>query len=176
MPLSSPTAPDAAWKAARALTTPLPHTAGPVHPHPVYRIGLDDLAGAAGLPAARPTGWRWLVRDSRTDRVRGAVETGPDGLAAYSAGPFATSTASALSLAAALPIGVRRTYEPRLLDVPGLYMAALWLADTAGPGGGHDLVIPLSPAPPGVRALHPYRPEELARTLSARSRPVPVTA
>ena len=31
--------------------------------HRVFNLGLDDLRAGAGLTAAKPVGWRYLIRD-----------------------------------------------------------------------------------------------------------------
>ncbi|GCD98801.1 hypothetical protein [Embleya hyalina] len=179
MVLRVPEAPESARRAARAVldsreslpadcrTDQAALTAG--FPHRVFEIDLLDLVSERGVRSARQVGWRWLMWSG--DTVVGGIEvrTGPTGhgVGRFVEGPFTVATAPAAAAARALPQTLLRRDEARLLNVPGMYMVALWLADEAG---GVDLLIPLAPAPCGVQALHGYTAAELAEVLAARTR------
>ena len=60
-----------------------------------------------------------------------------------------------------------RHYELRLLRIPAVYAVALWLHAPDG-----DLLIPVSPAPPPLRANEPYD----AAAFSAALRPLAESA
>ncbi|MFC8507990.1 hypothetical protein ACFU3J_34020 [Streptomyces sp. NPDC057411] len=174
--LGSPTAVrEARTPALRAAQGPL----SPELPLPVHVLGVGSAgAGAAGQPPrTRLAGWRFLIRNG--DRAIAAADTmlTPDGwsFSHFFEGPYVTATERALIQAEAL----LTPYQPRLLSVPELYMLTLWLhADTEADGdsvvpGAADLLVPLSPAPPGIAANRPYRVADLLPVLSLRLGPVP---
>ncbi|MFD0331225.1 hypothetical protein ACFQZC_31490 [Streptacidiphilus monticola] len=141
----------------------------PAHPLPVHL--LDPFPGAHGrspLDLAARTGWRFLIRDG--EDVVAAAETAEDGsghsVAYFAEGPYPLSTLRALQQARLHAGPSATTYLPRLLSVPGLYMAALWLHPVLGPTQSPDLLIPLAPAPLGVTAHLPHHAEELLALLA----------
>ncbi len=121
-------------------------------PHPVYFVGLTDVAEGKLLSGAVLKGWRYLVlRDDETIGAANLIMSGPDQNLQFSHishGPFAKNTVEGISYAESLPEVVSDDYELRLLDIPSLYVVALWLH------GNQDKLIPL---PPTNRALEPYR-------------------
>ncbi|GAA1926260.1 hypothetical protein [Streptantibioticus ferralitis] len=189
MPLHVPPAPAPALRsvlaalgsptAVRAAPTPALRTAtGPLVPeHPLAVHLLNPVAASDGMPRARLTGWRFLIRGG--DRVVAAAETmnTPDGWAFshFCEGPYLASTEHALRQAEPLP----SAYQPRLLSIPGLYMLCLWLhgditdGDEAQPAPA-DVLIPLAPAPPGIAAHRPHRVADLVPVLTHRLSPVPL--
>lgn len=170
--LSSPTA------VLGARTPALRSAEGPLIPgHPLPVHVFDPVAGG-GLPMARLIGWRFHIRVG--ERVAAAAETvcTPDGwtFSRFSEGPYLLSAERALRQAEMLP----EAYQPHLLSVPGRYMLALWLhinvtaeAATAQPDSA-DLLVPLSPAPPGIAAHRLHRLADLAPILTLRPRPGPL--
>lgn len=147
----------------------------PEHPLAVHVLGAEPISG--GLPQARLSGWRFLVRGG--DRVVAAAETAltPDGwvFSHFCEGPYLASTQRALLQAELLPA----PYQPRLLSIPGLYMFCLWLH--GGPSDSEDarlapadMLIPLAPAPPGIAAHRPYRAADLLPLLAVRLTPAPL--
>lgn len=176
--LGSPTAVrEARTPALRAAQGPLsPELPLPVH---VLGAGAAGTGGPAGQPPrTRLAGWRFLIRNG--DRAIAAADTmlTPDGwsFSHFFEGPYVSATERALIQAEAL----LTPYQPRLLSVPGLYMLTLWLhadteaeGDTAVPGPA-DLLVPLSPAPPGIAANRPYRFADLLPVLSLRLAPPPL--
>ncbi|GAA2349898.1 hypothetical protein OKJ48_07685 [Streptomyces kunmingensis] len=169
--LGSPTAVrEARTPSLRAAQGP----ASPELPLPVYV--LDHVTETTGRPTpATLTGWRFLVRCG--DRAVAAADTRltPDGwtFSHFFEGPYVTSTERALRQAESLP----KTYQPRLLSVPELYMLTLWLHGdhTADAASGHpaadDILVPLAPAPPGIAANRPHRVAELLPVLALRLTP-----
>ncbi|GAA2811884.1 hypothetical protein [Streptomyces showdoensis] len=173
--LGSPTAVcEARTPALRAAQGPL----SPELPLPVHVLGVAGATGPAGRPRTRLAGWRFLIRSG--DRAIAAADTmlTPDGwsFSHFFEGPYVSSTERALIQAEALCTA----YQPRLLSVPELYMLTLWLhADPDADGhttvpGPADLLVPLSPAPPGIAANHPYRVADLLPVLSLRLAPPPL--
>ncbi|MGA4843273.1 hypothetical protein [Streptomyces sp. G45] len=193
MPLHVPPAPAPALRsvlaalgsptAVRAARTPSLRTAqGPARPDLPLPVHELDHTGAQAAPAdgspTTLTGWRFLIRCG--ERAVAAAETmlTPDGWAFshFCEGPYIPSAELALRQAEALPT----PYQPRLLSVPELYMLTLWLHGdcTADAEGGAvapaDVLVPLSPAPPGIAAHRPHRAADLLAALSHRLTPAPL--
>jgi hypothetical protein len=134
-----------------AFRTPaLRNATGPLQltePHQVFTLGLTDLAAGKGLDAAKPTGWRYLVQEG--DNVLASAETvvgsrGEQVFSAFNEGRFVDSSASAIHAVRAFPEVKQGDFELRLLNIPGLYVLALWLHHTQAKG---DLLVPLAPSP-----------------------------
>jgi hypothetical protein len=189
MPLNVPPAPAPALRsvltalgsptAVREARTPsLLHAQGPVTPELPLPVHVLDGIDAAGVPATRLAGWRFLIRCG--DRAVAAAETmlTPDGWAfsRFFEGPYIASTELALHQAES----IKQPYQARLLSIPGLYMLTLWLhcdwtADGAtGSPAATDLLVPLAPAPPGIAAHRPHRVADLLPVLTHRVTPAPL--
>lgn len=152
--------------ALRGATGPLQLT----EPHQVFTLGLTDLAAGTGLDAARPTGWRYLVQED--DKVLASAETvaGPGGeqvFSAFNEGRFVASSASAIRAVREIPEVEQGGFELRLLNVPGLYVLALWLHDAQGNG---DLLVPLAPSPVETPAGRPVAAAVLLKELADKAK------
>ncbi|MGW1128829.1 hypothetical protein [Streptomyces sp. NPDC002526] len=169
--LGSPTAVrEARTPALRSAPGPL----SPEHPLPVHVLGVAP--GGLG-PATRLAAWRFQIRSS--ERAVAAADTmlTADGWAFshFFEGPYISSTELALRQAE----GMSGPYQPRLLSIPDLYMLALWLhgdptADAScGAPGPDDVLVPLSPAPPGFAAHRPHRAADLLPVITTRITPGP---
>jgi hypothetical protein len=160
----------------RALRTPALRAAGPdqlnlVEPHEVYTLGLDDLRSTPGLDAARPTAWRYLVRDA--DRVVAAAEsvveptTSAHTVVQVNEGPFVAATAAALADIRGDARIQAQEFSQRLLHVPALHAMAVWLHHD----GSDDMLVPLAPFPADVptgRALPAAQVLTVLSELAAR--------
>ena len=144
--------------------------AGATDPLPVHV--LDGVGAGDGVPHAALTGWRFhLAAEGRVVAAAEARIT-PDGWAFshFSEGPYVASTQRALRQAESLSA----LLQPRLLSVPELYMVTLWLrADAGAPAESGtvdpaDLLVPLAPAPPGIRAHRAHRAGDLLPALRDR--------
>ncbi|MFB4272971.1 hypothetical protein [Nonomuraea sp. GTA35] len=116
-------------------------------PHQVFTIGLDDIESGAGLAAARPVSWRYLV--TAGSEVIASAETTQDAdgtpqAAEFTEGRFVAATDKAVRSVRALPQVEKGPFELRLLRIPALYLMALWLHSPAA-----DLLVPLAPSPIG---------------------------
>ncbi|WP_055591009.1 hypothetical protein [Peterkaempfera griseoplana] len=150
--------------ALRHVTTPALRTPDPAHPPvPQHPLAVHLLRPGVALANAPRTGWRFLI--SCGDEVVAAAETQEtaDGHAFshFAEGPYLVATLRALQQARRAAAGAAGPHEPRLLSVPSLYTAALWLH--ALRPGGTDLLIPLAPAPLGIAAHRVYPAGELLR-------------
>jgi hypothetical protein len=139
------------------------------YPQQVYLLGLDDIRAGRNLESARPSGWRYLVQspDGRAIAIAESV-TDPRGgqvFAHLNYGPFVAGTAETLRVAerANLP-----SAEVRLLEVPALYLVALWLQHRDG-----ATLIPIAPTPSGIEANRSYPTRELLDLLRKRARQLP---
>ncbi|MGW3570759.1 hypothetical protein ACWDSL_43985 [Streptomyces sp. NPDC000941] len=185
MPLHVPSAPAPALNSIRtalgsptAVRTPLLATLdGPFElelPLPVHV--LDDITAPDGPPRARLTGWRFLIRDGERTVASAEAMLTADGwvFSHFSEGPYVSSAELALSQAESLSSTEDRGYQPRLLSIPELYMLTLWLRGDPDVDAeeGHlaaaDLLVPLTPAPPGIAAHRAYRAADLLPVLTLR--------
>jgi hypothetical protein len=138
-------------------------------------LGLSDLVAGKGLDAARPTGWRYLVQEG--DNVLASAETvvgsrGEQVFSAFNEGRFVDSSAKAMRAAREFPEVGQGGFELRLLNVPGLYVLALWLHNPQGKG---DLLQPLAPSPVETPGDRPAPAAVLLKELAAKAR-VPIEA
>ncbi|SCX55159.1 hypothetical protein [Nitrosospira sp. Nsp1] len=163
----------------RAFRTPaLRNAAGPLQltePQQVFTLGLSDLVAGKSLDAARPTGWRYLVQEG--DNVLASAETvaGPRGeqvFSAFNEGRFVDSSAKAMRAVRDFPEVAQGGFELRLLNVPGLYVQALWFHETQGKG---DFLQPLAPSPVETPGDRPAPAAVLLKELAAKAR-VPIEA
>jgi len=128
---------------------------------PVYSVPLDALAQGKLLAAARQTGWRYLLVKDNAAVAEAELPVARRGAKAAASrassltltqGPFAGATVDALHAAERLSQVARADYELRLLNVPAVYLVALWLhrADD-------DILIPMGNPPAGLKRNEPYR-------------------
>jgi hypothetical protein len=126
--------------------------AGAGTPHESYNLGLDSIEAKKGVAAAEPIGWRYLLAGGPAGRGLAAeVHSRPSGyeFAGLNEGPFVQQVADQIEKLRG-KIG-NKDYEPRLLRIPALYIAALWLK-----GKNDDLFIPLQPSNPAVEPHRVY--------------------
>jgi hypothetical protein len=121
-------------------------------PHRVAMLRLDRIHAAMSLrSAAEMKGWRFLVHDG--DRVVAAADSSLSGkgehrFAHISEGPFVAGTEQAIRKAESLEAVRKGRFEPVLLTVPAVHLIALWLQNLDSTA---DLVMPIRPAPKGLR-------------------------
>jgi hypothetical protein len=129
--------------------------------HPVYFVPLDALTEGKLLKAAKQTSWRYLLvkgsaaiaeaeLSSRSRQTKGGRSHSLDFLR-FTQGPFASATVDALHAAERLPQVARADYELRLLNIPAVYLVALWLH-----GAKDDILIPMGDPPAGLKRNEPY--------------------
>lgn len=118
-------------------------------PHQVYSVGLRDLAEGRLLAAAQLRGWRYIVLKDERPLSSAELSGGGEALSFsnFNHGPFVASTVEGVGRAEALDIVREEDFELRVLEVPALYVVALWLH------GPRDLIIPL---PPTRGQLEPF--------------------
>ena len=150
---------------ARAISKETAKPPVPTQALPVYHIGLADLVKNCDHEAATQTGWRYLLKHE--DEVVASAETvmGPDQkpvFAQVNEGPLVKGTVSAIQVASAHKDLKNSKYEVRILMIPALYTAALWLVDITG---GHDMAVPIAPAPSPLEPDKPITIEKFFEVL-----------
>ncbi|HEX4946005.1 MAG TPA: hypothetical protein VFZ34_05055 [Blastocatellia bacterium] len=140
----------------------------PAHwPHPVYRIGLSDMATATALQKAELIGWRYLARSGgdRNFAVEVQVDEDEHSFAELDKGPYIDGIYRVLQdkvLAAKIGTTVLR---PAVLRLNALGVFAVWL-QTEVPD--NELIIPLPPTP---SYLAPWQEYSRARFQETVRRP-----
>jgi hypothetical protein len=135
-----------------------------MRPHPVYELGLNDLAAGKGLGAARLVAWRYLLAANNQLRQAAEIVEDPRGGSQFGAltTGFVAGAEEAFRIAEQLPEVQRGAYEIRALRIPSLYVMALWLKDLQG---NQDRFIVMPPAFPPVQPLRPYAASDLLTVL-----------
>jgi hypothetical protein len=147
-------------------------------PHAVYFVPLDALAQGKLLDAATQTSWRYLlVQDdepiAEAELSAGSGATGAKGakrtkgarvkplqFLGLTHGPFTGATVEALHAAERMPKVAAADYDMRLLKIPAVYLAALWLhADN------DDILIPMGNPPAGLKKNRPYTEKAIIKAL-----------
>jgi hypothetical protein len=132
-------------------------------PHQVFHLGLNDAMRGRPVEHARRGGWRFMLTDD--SRALAAVhvrecDEGPESyvFSQLNSGPSVDSTVEALNRLEAAGQDIR---ELRLLDVPALYLEALWLH-----GDEDDRFVPLHPAPPAFEPFRVYSADDFSRLVA----------
>ena len=179
MPIVAPELPSAALEAIRGgvgASGRFPQRRGGTLsltlPHQVFTAGLEELAGGQDLTqAAQLTGWRALLEEDRQVVAAAEVAASPREAAGASInrGALVQSTVEALDTAEHHELVASEAFEPRLLQVPALYVTALWLHRS---GATDDLFIPLAPTPQPLVAGEIYDAPEFAAQVADMARSV----
>jgi hypothetical protein len=129
--------------------------------HPVYFVPLDALTEGKLLKAAKQTSWRYLlvkgsaaIAEAELSSGSRSAKTGKSrslDFLSFTRGPFASATVDALHAAERLPQVARADYELRLLNIPAVYLVALWLH-----AAKDDILIPMGDPPAGLKRNEPY--------------------
>ena len=189
MPLNTVDPPIAAYEAVRSVVTGLaadsafrtpalrradPNALALSTPLRVAFLPLDRLQRDDNLrTAAQVRGWRFLIHDrdrviATTDAVLN--EKGGFQFGHLNEGPFTTGTEEAIRRAERLDAVREGRFEPLLLFVPALYVAALWLQDL---NGDADMLLVMSPAPQEFKPYQAMAPQDflaMLRRLAERVR------
>lgn len=142
-------------------------------PHPLYAVGLADMAGEGGLDKATITGWRYLAQSDEGQNYAFIVQQDADGknhrFAEMNRGPFVAGTLQTLAdakLRAKIDDG---TFKLSVLKIPALDIFALWLH---AKDSGREVVTVIRPAPtylePWPRVYAPEEFEDVVRPEAKR--------
>jgi hypothetical protein len=123
---------------------------------PFFVLDLSDIV-PKGIAAARQVGWRYLLPTGDSEgpmlaetAIRGS---GQHAFAALTESPFASDFEARLVALRQDPTISAGSYEAALLQVPAMYVMAIWLRDAAH---HNDLFVPVAPAPPSLTAGRQY--------------------
>jgi hypothetical protein len=136
---------------------------------PVVHLGLDQLRDGAGLDAGELVAWRHVVRVAGEPVALADTDADPGGgatLRQVNYGPYVGSVARLVDRAA--PALERTGGALRLVQVPALYVLALWHERD----GENDTVVPLDPAPSPFEAGREYPAREFEKLLTEAARAV----
>jgi hypothetical protein len=114
---------------------------------PVYHLGLSDIVGDSDIKSSVQTGWRYILKQD--DEVLAHAETiiDPNGkhlFAGTNEGPLIEGTTKAIKAVEGQKEIIKGNFEVRLLFIPAIYVAALWLTDKEGKV---DFAVPIEPTP-----------------------------
>ena len=123
------------------------------HAHPVYTLGLNDLAQGKGLDAAEPAGWRVIRGDQVAGEVTYPAGGGPASMTRMSYGVPVQEISDGADKLEDLPAAQSGDYELRGLEVPGLSLQAFWLHSENDSG---DLVVPVRSLTPQLANMSVY--------------------
>lgn len=133
-------------------------------PHETYHLGLDAIQAKRGVAAAEAIGWRYIIGRADAPHALAAEVHSRDGAFAFAGlneGPFNQEMTHTLQRIE--PQIYAADYEPRLLRIPALYIAALWLKSLSPPQG--DLFVPMEPSNPEVTPGRLYTAKEFEAAL-----------
>jgi hypothetical protein len=129
-------------------------------PHHVYFASLESVAGGQMLAQAEMTGWRYIVLDDERPLVAVNLDINADEgnleFSSVNQGGLIEGTLEAVRIAESLDDVSAENFELRLLEVPSLYVIALWLH-----GEYKDLLIPLPTSNQKLEAFGVYTEQRL---------------
>jgi hypothetical protein len=102
---------------------------------PVYHLGLSDPAEGKDASAAVHTGWRHMIKQNNEIVAHGETIIDTKGIhhfAAINEGPLVKGTSKGIATAEKEDAIKKGNFEVRILLVPALHVAALWLVDRDG--------------------------------------------
>lgn len=153
----------------RKLAAAQPASLAMAAPHPVFQLDLTAIGEPHATERARMSGWRWLITSAgQVVAAAHASADHPTAKAAFShvnEGPQVRSAQQALALAEQWPEVRSGRFALGVLQVPALFVEALWLRDEDGKDGG-DHFVPLQPAPAPLEAMRRYGAAEFERHLA----------
>ncbi len=133
-------------------------------PHPVYFVRADYLAAGGLLAAAELSGWRYIILAGGRAILAAELSFGREGggleFSHTNDGPLVEGTVEGVRVAEGLEVVGGMEFELRLLELPGLSVAALWFH-----AEGKDLLMPIPPSRRGLRPFTIYTEGELLKTL-----------
>ncbi len=153
-----------------------PHRASDMAPpYPIFSYDLSDFLGESGRPSKppKPVGWRYLLveNDHFTEAADLAQDPAGGGLrfVALDRGPTVTKVTEAMNTAEKYAKqNPQETFELRGLQVPALYLNALWLK---AKDDRHDLFIPLMSVA-GLVENRVYSSQDLWKSLAPAAQKV----
>lgn len=130
-------------------------------PHESYHLGLDAIEAKKGVADAHLVGWRYLLSSGAPGHAVAAevhARANEYEFAGLNEGPFVQQMDDQIEKMQGQI--ANKDYEPRLLRIPALYIAALWLK-----GSNDELFVPLEPSNPEVQPHKVYSRQEFEAAL-----------
>lgn len=134
---------------------------------PLYHLGLQQIVDGSGLDTAAFIGWRALLRVGGRPAAIADVDpaaAGSDDVRQLSYG----RVVSGISVAADSPrpggSDDPDDIDERILQIPGIYVVAIWEHNDSQPTA--DVVIPIEPTPAGLDAGRRYIVDEFLTAVS----------
>ncbi len=121
-------------------------------PHPVYAVGLDDMASGDGLKKARVIGWRYLAESSGGRNYLIEVHQTPDGFHRFGGvekGPLVEAMLKVIDEAKLDQKISSGVYTLAVLAIQALGVFALWL-------NANEVDAEIVVVPPAPRGLQPW--------------------
>jgi hypothetical protein len=118
-------------------------------PHRVYVLPFNAIRDKK-LSRAAFVGWRFLILAGDHVIATAEILSDREHSVAVNTGRFVSATASAIDLLENLPEVQAGDFELRILKINALYLMGVWLA------GDRQIIIPMDPAPPFIRAGKQY--------------------
>jgi hypothetical protein len=134
--------------------------------HQVYSVGLRDLAEGRLLAAAELKGWRYIIFEGDRPLAAAELRVGDGETLHFSnvnRGTFAASTVEGVRRVESLEEVRNEDFELRVLDIPGIYVVALWLH------GPREIIVPLPPLPEGLEPFGIYEEGTVIERLRGRA-------
>jgi hypothetical protein len=114
---------------------------------PVYSLGLSDIAKSPDIKTSYKTGWCYTLNQDDETIAHAQTIIDPNGkhlFAGTNEGPLVEGTYKAIKAVEKQKEVKERIFEVRLLIIPALNVAALWLVDKEN---NVDFAVPIEPAP-----------------------------
>src|SRR5579859_2819765 len=126
----------------------------PVFPHAVYVLGLNDVKIMGGIEAsAKHVSWRYLIPQSNPPSAAEVSFFGNEHrFSELNYGPYAQNTLLEIQRLERSQELADQNYDVRLLRVPGLGIATLWLRGS----DGREMLIPIAPTSPMLNSGKTY--------------------
>ena len=100
----------------------------PSRPLEVFSLQLDAIVSSEFLAKARPIGWRYLITAGDREIAQADIRGGGTAeFANMTRGELVTSLSRAAHLAESTYDAAVHVYQARILEIPALYVVALWL-------------------------------------------------
>ncbi|HUA19842.1 MAG TPA: hypothetical protein VMU80_10535 [Bryobacteraceae bacterium] len=128
-----------------------------VDPQQIYVLAVSDIAEGAGVAAARPAVWEFLVGSAAGPAVAVCIAHPPKGksprMTSLTRGAIPAEAIEATRQVERLPQVQTRDYELRRLRISGLSIGAFWLKPQAG---ARDLAVPYHAIHHELQRMRPY--------------------
>jgi hypothetical protein len=139
-------------------------------PHQVFVLNPEQIRTGAGLEAATPTSWRYVLNQDVSGLLEGsAVATAEvmdqDGAHTFSNvqyGWMANAVRRAVGIAQGLAAVQKGAFELRMLRIPAIRIDSIWLKNKVAVG---DILVPIRSAIPTLPAFQSYSGDEFMAKL-----------